>query len=54
MGPWAMRLDRVLLYRYLERGAIFQSELKKTVAAVQVELGADVGPVGFNGPRADE
>jgi len=40
--------------KLLKRGAIFQGELKKTVAAAQIELGADVGAVGFNGPRANE
>ena len=40
--------------KLLKRGAIFQGELKKTVAAAQIELGADVGAVGFNGTRADE
>ncbi len=41
-------------HRDSERGAIFQGELKQTVAPAQIELGADVGAMRFNGPRADE
>ena len=37
-----------------ERGFVFERELQQRVAAVQVELGSDVGAVSFNCPVTDK
>ena len=37
-----------------ESGTMFQREVKKAVASVQFQLGADIGAMGFNRALADE